>query len=142
MKSFLIGTGIVVFLLAGSVWWSKGLQKNDPDVITRSGFHWHPKLTIYVKGEKLDIPSNIGLGAVHLPMHTHLEDAKQGIINFEFGGVVKKQDITLKKFFEIWGKDINNAFGTLISMTVNGRENTELGEYVMRHGDKIELRYE
>ena len=35
-----------------------------------------------------------------------------------------------------------NSFGVLSSMTINGIENSELGNYQMKDGDKIVLRYE
>ncbi len=132
--------GIMV-LIVGLFAWSKFLQNNDPDVISHNGFHWHPELVIYVKGEKQEFPANIGLGAVHKPIHTHVEDAKDGIVHLEFQGLVRKQDITLGQFFNSWGKDIN-SFGTSVKMTVNGQENTELENYHMQDKDKIELRYE
>ena len=56
-------------------------------------------------------------------------------------GLVRKEDITLARFFKVWGKDIN-SFGTNLTMTVNGKENTEYGNYLMQDKDKIELRYE
>tara|TARA_B100000745_G_scaffold126015_1_gene82109 strand:- start:3700 stop:3861 length:162 start_codon:yes stop_codon:yes gene_type:complete len=46
----------------------------------------------------------------------------------------------LKNFFVIWGKDMM-SFGENVTMTVNGKENMELGEYEMKDGDIIELRY-
>lgn len=131
--------GFVLFF-GGMIWWSKILQKNDPN-ISRNGLHWHTELSVYVRGEKQEIPPNLGIGAVHQPMHTHTEDAAQGVIHLEFQGLVKKSDVTLGKFLKIWGKDMN-SFGTNVKMTVNGQENTELENYVMQDGDKIELRYE
>ena len=112
----------------------------ESDIISKAGFHWHPKLAIYVKGEKQEIPTNIGIGAVHQQIHTH-EDATEGVIHLEFQGLVRKQDIVLSQFFKNWGKDIN-SFGANIKMTVNGKENTEFENYIMQDKDKIELRYD
>ena len=95
-------------------------------------------LEIYVKGEKLEIPENIGLGAVHQPMHTH-DDLP--VIHLEFSGVVHEKDLVLGQFFKNWGKDMR-SFGRDMSMTVNGETNSEFENYVMGDGDKIELRYE
>lgn len=123
------------------------MQSKDPDVIASNGLHWHPELTIYVKGEKQAIPANIGIGAQFAsepmgmaPIHTH-DDAVSGIIHLEFSGVVHKDDIKLAQLFKNWSKDIN-SFGSNVKMTVNGVENTELGNYEMHDKDKIELRYE
>ena len=151
MKNILIIGGIAILLLVGGVWWSNSLQSSDPNVISTRGVHWHPELTIYVKGEKQDIPPNIGIGTqyVSMPtfdqsmrmtaMHTHEPD---GIIHLEFPGRVTREDTTLGNFFKIWGKDMMSDFGILTSMTVNGKETTEFGAYEMKDGDKIELRYE
>lgn len=112
------------------------------DVVATNGIHWHPELTIYVDGEKQEIPANVGLVGGHQPMHTHVEDAPQGVLHFEFGSVVRTEDLRLGNFFKIWGnKDIQTAFGTLESMTVNGKENTKYGDYEVQSEDKIELFY-
>lgn len=141
MKNTLIITGIVILLLAGSVWWSKSLQKSDPDVVARNSLHWHPQVAIYIDGKKQEIPANIGIGVAHQPIHTHAEDATQGVIHMEFGSIVRTDDIRLGNFFTIWNKDMMNGFGTLTKMTVNGEENTEYENYVMYDKDKIELHY-
>ena len=138
MKNTLIIIGAAILLLLGGAWWSKSLQSKDPNLISAKGIHWHPELVIYVKGEKIEIPQNIGLGAVHQPVHTH-EDLP--LIHLEFQGLVRKQDIILGQFFKNWGKDIR-SFGMNMKMTVNGQENTEYENYEMKDGDKIELRYE
>ena len=130
-----VGAGAALFFLPKS---SGPVTSSDPNVVTLAGLHWHPTLTIYVKGEKLEIPQSIGLGAVHQPMHTH-DDLP--IIHLEFGGMVKKEDLVLGQFFKNWGKDIR-SFGSKMRMTVNGEENTEYENYVMKDGDKIELRYD
>ncbi len=130
-----------VAIVGGLVWLVASQPKTpEGDIISRNGFHWHPELAIYVKGEKQEFPANIGIGAVHQPIHTH-EDAKDGVVHLEFQGLVRKQDITLGQFFKSWGKDIQ-SFGTNIKMTVNGAESTEYENYLMQDKDKIELRYE
>ena len=132
-------TGLVV-LLIGLFSWSKILQNSDSDIISQAGFHWHPELSIYVKGEKLEIPANIGIGAVHQPIHTH-DDSDRGIVHMEFEGLARKKDVTLGQFFKNWDKDMR-SFGANMKMTVNGEENTEYENYIMGDKDKIELRYE
>lgn len=140
MKTFVILTCAIALLLIGGLIWSKNLQKNDPDTISLNGIHWHPVLNIYVNDELQSIPANIGLGAVHNPIHTHDEDAKDGVIHLEFPGVVKYKDTRLGEFFRVWNKDIK-SFGPNVAMTVNGVKNTEHENYLMRDRDKIELRY-
>ncbi|MCR4330670.1 MAG: hypothetical protein NUV49_02200 [Patescibacteria group bacterium] len=143
MKKFIIGGIIVIVLLVGSSYFSRSLSGvgNNPDIIAQKGIHWHPKLEIYVKGELQQIPENIGLGAVHQPIHTHSEDAAQGVLHLEFGGRVTKEDLKLSNFFKNWGKDMSE-FGSAMTMTVNGKENTEFGDYVMADGDQIVIRFE
>ena len=141
MKIFFITIGAVVILVIASIFIlpsPKVIDPNDPNVVATNGLHWHPQLAIYVKGEKIEIPQNIGIGAVHQPMHTH-DDLP--LIHLEFPALVRTQDITLGRFFEIWGKDMR-SFGPNVKMTVNGKENTEYEDYIMRDGDKIELRYD
>lgn len=128
------------------------MQSNDPNIVSRSGIHWHPELTILVKGERQTIPPNIGIGVQYASdptydgrmgmaaIHTH-DDADKGIVHFEFGGITRKTDLTLGRFLAIWGKDIN-SFGSNLKMTVNGADNSELENYVMRDGDKVVLSYE
>src|SRR3989344_4627687 len=103
IKTSYIIIGLIVLILGG-FGWSAYQRPRDPNIIAKSGMHWHPKLAIYVKGEKQEIPANVGMGAVHLPMHTHSEDSAQGVIHLEFPGVVRTKDIMLRNFFEIWGK--------------------------------------
>lgn len=110
----------------------------EGEFLSRRGLHWHPELAIFVNGEKQEIPANLGIGVTHNPLHTH---DSSGVIHLEFQGVVRRDDVKLDKFFEVWGKDFMEL-GSSVTMTVNGEENTELQNYVMRDGDKIELHYE
>ncbi len=147
MKNALILGLAIAVLFGGSIWWSKSMQSKDPNVISQNGLHWHPTLEVYIKGEKQAIPPNLGIGGQYSsqpmgmsPVHTH-DDAVDGIVHLEFSGIVRKEDTTLGKFLESWGKDIN-FFGSNVAMVVNGVENAELENYQMKDGDKIELRYE
>ena len=133
--------GVIIFfglLLLGGAWWSRSLETKDPDVIALRGIHWHPELEIYAKGEKIEIPQNIGLVGGHSPMHTH-DDLP--FIHLEFSGRVTKDDVRLGAFFRVWGKDFRE-FGQNVTMTVNGEPNAEFESYIMKDKDKIVLRYE
>ena len=138
-------------VLGGMIWaymYSSTEEKtSNNQVISRSGIHWHSNLSINTKGETVPFPSNVGLGAVHNPIHTHDSD---GAIHMEFEGRVTEKDTELKKFFEVWGKDfskdsllgnVTGAEGKVI-MFVNGKENLEFENYYMKDGDKIELKFE
>jgi len=71
-------------------------------------------------------------------IHTHEPD---GTIHFEFPARVTREDTKLENFFTILGMDMM-SFVSSVTTTVNGEETAELGEYEMKDGDKIELRYE
>lgn len=135
---------LTLLLAVGLIWWAKANQTTTPmsadgEVLSLKGMHTHPQLEIYVKGEKITIPQNIGLsGAVHQPMHTH-DDVP--IVHLEFPAKVTEDDTRLGRFFAVWGKDFRE-FGQTVTMTVNGESNTELENYQMKDGDKIELHYE
>lgn len=98
------------------------------------GMHIHPELTITIKGEKIEIPANTGIdsGCMH-PIHTH---DNSGTLHLEFK---KIREVKLSEFFEIWGKPFDWQGAR---MTVNGQENTEFGNYVMRYYDQIEIVFE
>lgn len=138
-------TGVIaltVVIIIGAVFlFSKPEPKvNDDQVITRNGLHWHPKVEIYIKNKKQEIPADLGLGAVHQKIHTHAKDSKEGVVHIEISGIALKEDTKLGKFFAVWGKKIN--FAGKPKMTVNGKENTELENYLMKDNDKIVIRYE
>ncbi len=150
MKNLLLFGGVVVVLLVGVSLWSSSWQSDDPGMISRDGIHWHPQLEIFVDGEKVDIPANIGVGLqyVGLPtfdsgmrmtaIHTH-DDTPA--IHLEFPGRVREGDLTFGNFFRIWGKDMR-SFGENMRMTVNGAPNTEFERHIMRDNDIIELHYD
>lgn len=148
MPWILVGAAVLVI---GLVVFLQRPHTNDPDIISKQGLHWHPQLTIYVRGEQIEIPQNIGVGQEYMgkpaygnggmamtPMHTH-DDVP--VIHLEYQDVVRSKDITLGTFFAVWGKDMR-SFGSSMHMTVNGIENTEYEQYVMHDGDIIELRYD
>ncbi len=139
----LVTTTFVLSILL--IVWAKANQTNltapvnDANVISTKGIHIHPEIAIYIKGEKVEIPQDVGSnGQGHSPMHTHGDTP---LIHLEYPSLVTKDDTRLKRFFEVWGKGFHD-FGQTVAMTVNGAPNTELENYEMKDGDKIELRYE
>ena len=110
--------------------------------------HWHPKLTIIIDGVKQVIPANIGLGgSVHSPIHTHDEDATEGVLHMEMNNPTK-QTVTLGYFFNVWGKKFSKDCifeyctdkGTL-KMSVNGKDNLDYEKYFMQDKDEIVIEY-
>ncbi len=154
-----IKIGIVILAVAAAAFWGfSKINKSDnlPDsnnqerqnkIISNRGIHWHSEIKIKILGENQKIPSNIGLGAVHSPLHTH-DDS--GVIHLEFKGIVSEKDIKLKKFFEVWEKQFNsncifdkcNGEEGRVKMLVNGSENSEFENYMMKDKDKIEIIFE
>ncbi len=149
-----IGLLTLVILVGGVFFLTKGSTSNSSvpqaDIVAQNGLHWHPKLSIYIKGEKQALEDKIGLGAVHQSFHTHTEDYKNGVVHMEMQGVTTKDDTKLGNFFRTWGKEFNstqifdkkNGTEGTVKMTVNGKENTEFENYQMRDNDMMEIRYE
>ena len=121
---------------------------SESEIIAKNGLHWHSNLTINILGENQDIPAGIGLEMLpHKPMHTHDRDS---VIHMEFAGLVKEEDVKIGKFFQVWEKTFNKDCifdkcsgeeGQLKTL-VNGKENSEFENYMMRDGDKIEIIFE
>ena len=92
---------VIVLILgaAGSLTWYIASRSPTPkgEIISRNGLHWHANLAIYAKGVQQNIPADIGIGAAHMPIHTHSAD---GVIHLEMSDLVKRSDLTLDKFFK------------------------------------------
>jgi len=114
--------------------------------VTHSGgMHIHPGLSIFINGEEEDLSTNIGVSPGCMrPVHTH---DSTGQLHAEFP---RPHDLTLADFFKIWDKPFS-SFQILdyviddthaLTMTVNGRENSEFENLILRDGDRIEIIYE
>lgn len=143
---------IPLVLIGGSIGWFLWREASKPatpedEIISRRGIHWHPELAVLIKGQKREVPANLGIGVRHEPIHTH---DSGGTLHLEMQGLVKKKDIRVGRFFEIWGKEFDsncifefcNEPGGTVKMFVNGNPNTEFENYQMQDNDKIEIRYE
>lgn len=148
------GIGLVTLLIVvgGAIIFTKGSNTTLPkdQIVTETGLHWHPNLTITIKGKKQEFPPNLGISSVsHGKIHTHATDNKEGVVHIEAQGMVAKEDIKLSNFFKTWGKEFNstqildkkNGEGK-VKMTVNGKVNISYENYQMKDGDKIEISYE
>ena len=138
----------ISFLLSNNS--SGSSSVSDDQIVAQNGIHWHPKLTITIKGKKQEFANGIGLtGNVHQKMHTHDEDYKDGVVHMEMQGVVTKEDTKIGNFFKIWRKefsstkifDKSNGNDGKVTMLVNGKENSDFENYKMHDGDKIEISY-
>ena len=134
----------VAVLTVGVVFFSKKDSQvqiaPESDVVVSNGIHWHPKIKVFVKGQEIPLEKDIGRKGFEQPIHTHEEDYQEGIIHLEFKGLVKKEDVRLGEFFRIWGKEFDWSETT--RMTVNGVENKEFQNYLMKDKDEIEVRFD
>jgi len=142
------GIVVLVIIIAGIQWIRSSDQgMEDNKLLSRNGVHWHARLSIMVKGERQEIPSGIGLGVTHNPMHTHDAD---GEIHIEFSSAVREDNVRLKEFFKVWKKEFSGACifefcngpEGAVKMLVNGNESAAFENYRMGDGDRVEIRYE
>ncbi|MBI2141294.1 hypothetical protein HYU16_02615 [Candidatus Woesearchaeota archaeon] len=113
--------------------------------IPKGAIHWHPHVTILIKGKAVTIPTNLGLeGSVHKPVHTHATD---NILHWEVQAPTVK-NMQLGYFFsDVWKKkfssecilDYCNGPDGTVKMFVNDVENTEFNHYMPRDGDEINI---
>lgn len=138
---------IIVVPLGGLVWYGATRPETlESDIISKKGLHWHPLLSISIKGQNQEIPADIGIGVSHNPVHTH---DNSGVIHLEMQGLVKKDDLRLIQFFKVWGKafdqnqilDYQADENHEIIMTVNGQRSEEYEKLIMRDGDRIVIIY-
>lgn len=134
----------LLIIIGGAFFFARQSNPNVPkeQIVSENGLHWHPKITITVDGKKQQLPPDIGLsGAIHGEIHTHEADIKDSVVHLEMSGLVTKNQTTIGKFFQAWGKDFNDL-GQNVKMRVNGKENKEFESYLMKDKDIIEIIYE
>ncbi len=167
-KGILAIGGITVLVIIGIIFFSANDKMNklsssfkgaDSETVSEQAIHWHPELTIIIKGQKQEIPANIGIGPQNADnafydgmmqmtdIHTH---DNSGTLHWEvMTGPVKRGHVKLGAFFQIWGKTFNkdqildskNGDGGTVKMTVNGQPNTEYENYIIKDKDKIEISF-
>ncbi len=143
-----IALATIVILVGGVslLSWQQSKETSVPkdQVVSRIGLHWHPKVTITIKGKKQEIPANLGISGIHQPVHTH---DSSGTLHLEVSGLVTKDETKLGRFFQIWGKKFSSEClvdecGGKVTMLVNGKGNKDFENYLMKDKDNIEIRYE
>ncbi|MBI2076366.1 MAG: hypothetical protein HYT72_03915 [Candidatus Aenigmarchaeota archaeon] len=121
--------------------------------------HWHPHLEITIKGEKIAIPANVGMGTSYSSspfydpmmdmtnMHTH---DSSGTVHWEvMMHAPTREDLYLGNFFQVWKKNFNkncifefcNGAEGSIKMLVNGKQNYDFEKYIVRDGDEIVVEF-
>jgi hypothetical protein len=118
-----------------------------------TSLHQHPNLEIFVNGEPIQLPSNIGIDpslwnnhamdeygemASMSPLHTH---DSSGVIHLEMG---KWHACTLGDFFDVWGQPFDRdrmlSHSGPITMTVDGHPSEAYRDLVLQDGQRIVIR--
>ena len=105
-------------------------------------YHVHALLSVFVDGEPVGVPANIGIDATAgylSPLHTHTPD---GVIHFEADS---PSTFTLGQFFTIWGVEFSEQrLGPFTSqgasgvhVYVNGSPVKAPTTYEIREGDNV-----
>ncbi|MBI2144249.1 hypothetical protein HYU17_03820 [Candidatus Woesearchaeota archaeon] len=164
----IIAAAIILLIIVGGYFIFAGKERNGEPPLTDGGsngddgfdekafaakipkgaIHWHPHVTLLIKGKQLTIPPNVGLeSAAHKPVHTHEADnilhwevSKPTVENMQLGYFFDK--VWKKKFSSECILDSCNGPGGTVKMFVNGSPNSEFNHYLPRDGDEIRIVYE
>ncbi|HEX9709068.1 MAG TPA: hypothetical protein VGB42_03755 [Candidatus Thermoplasmatota archaeon] len=112
--------------------------------------HQHPHLEIFIQGEPVAIPVNIGIDPslyhdhtfdeysgmdTMSPLHTHEGD---GTIHMEMS---RWHPLTLGDFFSVWGQPFGPNqvlhYTGPVTMTVDGEPSSEYGGLILQEGQRI-----
>ena len=117
----------------------------NPTLPIPASLHIHPELTIMVNGEKIPVPTNIGieLAGCERALHTHDET---GTIHVEPNFA---QDFTLGDFFYVWNRplskdqilDYKTDNDHEIVMTVDGVPSDVFEKLVLKDKQQIKIEY-
>ena len=154
IKKFIKITAIILILgsgiFSGGWYLVANITNNPTDDLsaciqhTRVGMHIHPHLSINISGEEYLIPSDIGISSYCMrPIHTH---DINGTLHVEFS---YQKEVKLGEFFQVWGKEFSHECifeycsvkSANLKMMVNGQENFDFENYIMKDGDIIEIIY-
>jgi hypothetical protein len=113
-----------------------------PTMAEGGGEHFHPLLEVYVRGEQIPVPANIGVDPAQPPqsmagLHTH---DTSGTIHNEAG-----TGSTLGQFFEVWGVEFSpsrlgpyEASGEeRVRMWVDGEPSKDFADLELADGQQI-----
>ncbi|MBI3255624.1 MAG: hypothetical protein HYZ63_01510 [Candidatus Andersenbacteria bacterium] len=148
------GLALLGLVVVGFIAWKITSAPKLPTegLVSNTEVHWHARLDIKVRGENVEIPANIGVpvgnpNAHPEHMHTHAADH---VIHVEKLPPVYETDLKLGNFFRVWGKkftsqcvaDVCAEGQEQMKMMVNGKENTQFENYLLRDGDQVEITLE
>ncbi len=137
-------------IAAGAVWGVRYFLSATPGdftIVSQNGLHWHPQITVEIKGQRQEIPAGIGFGGFESSAHTH---ESNGVVHLESSGLVSGKEVSVGRFFKVWGKTFNqdcifdycNGPDGRVRMFVNGKENFEFDKYAMKDGDRVVIKFE
>lgn len=124
--------------------------------------HYHAHLSIFIEGQNIDIPADIGVDSTGVIdfVHTHDPD---GLLHIHptTAGDVPTEFQTVGDFFDIWRTNAGDAGNNpdavfnenqildavadadhTIRFFVNGAENDDFEDYILKDGDQIVISYE
>ena len=118
---------------------------NFPPVGDES-YHIHALLHVYVDGQPVTVPANIGLDSaqgIEASMHTH---DTSGVIHME---AAHSYPFTLGDFFRVWGVKFSstqlgaytNSGSKTVQVYVNGHRIDDPASYVLKAHDNIVVAY-
>lgn len=139
---------LILWSVFGAISESKSCKTDPVTEINIGGhtnikLHIHSDLRILIDGKEEFIPANIGIGNnLMRPLHTHNPD---GEIHIE-GPCAR--DFTIGEFFQVWGREFNRQCifdkctdNGVLRFIVNGKENQDFENYIMRDGDNMVIEY-
>jgi hypothetical protein len=159
MKKY-ITAGILIGIIIGLALWGRAAaHKKNAALLAMSSrelalhqttdmatqYHIHPELKIFINGDQVVIPQDMGVTATGMTsIHTHEEP---GVIHVE-APIAK--DFELGDFFAVWEKDFSSAKlldATVdstheIVMTVNGVKVDTYERTILRDKDQIVISYQ
>jgi hypothetical protein len=118
------------------------LAAGVPTMAEGGGEHFHSILEVYVRGEQIAVPANIGIDPSQPPqlmagLHTH---DTTGTIHNEAG-----TGATLGDFFAVWGVDFSaddlGPYSGKVSMRVDGEPSGAFGDLPLADGQEIVVAY-
>lgn len=107
-----------------------------------ANIHIHPQLSVWVDGEPIEVPANVGIDPVRpagdmASLHTHTPD---GIIHDE-----GQDNATLDQFFAVWGVPFSArrlgpyraGVGKVVQMWVDGKPSRAFGALKLQDKQRI-----
>jgi hypothetical protein len=121
--AFIVIVGIFVIPAVMFVIASSGTKANEPPIAgidcesEQTTYHVHPQLLIYVEGQLVTIPNNVGIVDHECYYWLHTHDASTGTIHVE---APREGNYTLRQFFAIWKQTGSSAPPPIFDQTPDG----------------------